>query len=139
MVDNRGGARTGVPGRAYTNRTDLAQNRVAISTPSTGTYGEAADQRRSLQAVPAGVPKLPPLNRPTEFPNEPITAGMSRGPGPGPESLAPIASAGPTPSQQELERMRGLVPALEVIASLPDTSPIFRAFVRDLRGRVRST
>jgi hypothetical protein len=35
--------------------------------------------------------------------------------------------------------MRGLVPALEVIASLPDTSPTFRAFVRDLRGRVRST
>lgn len=37
------------------------------------------------------------FNRPTERPNEPITAGMPTGPGPGPESLPGIgamASAG---------------------------------------------
>jgi hypothetical protein len=139
MADNRGGSRTGAPGRAYTNRSDLNENRVAALPISTPTYGEGAAQRRSLQAVPTGIPKLPPLNRPTDFPDEPLTAGMARGPGPGPESLAPLQAAGPTMSQQELERMRGLIPALEVIASLQDTSPTFRAFVRDLRGRVRST
>lgn len=34
---------------------------------------------------------MPPgqLNRPTERPDEPLTAGLSQGPGPGPEVLSP--------------------------------------------------
>lgn len=138
MADGRGGRRVGTPGTAYTNRTDLNRERVALPTPDTGTYGEAAAQRRGLQAVPAGVPKLPPFNRPTEFPNEPITAGMPRGAGPGPEALANLPSANQTPQMADLERMRRVLPALEVMADLEDTSDAFRLYVRKLRGQIRA-
>jgi hypothetical protein len=70
------------------------------------TYGEATQQTQAQRAVPTGttpvsaqaqqmaaqgpasqaraVPGAQPLNRPTERPNEPLTAGAPFGPGPGP-------------------------------------------------------
>ena len=62
------------------------------------TYGEGARQQASQRVVPTGPPptepgggvQITPLAAPTERPNEPITAGLPMGPGPGPEALAPI-------------------------------------------------
>lgn len=77
-------------------------------------FGAQADQLRSLQALPlatqpngpstnagpgvavtgatpppdgAAPGSLPPLNRPTDRPGEPVTAGSPSGPGPGPNAL----------------------------------------------------
>jgi hypothetical protein len=138
--DNRGGYRVGSPGMGYPQRTDLNVNRVAMPTVPGQTYGEGAAQRRDLQQVPAGIPKLPPFARATEFPGEHVMSGVSQGPGPGPESLAILPGMGnQTPQQVDVERMRASLPALEKIADLPDSSDAFRAWVRQLRGTVRMT
>lgn len=58
------------------------------------TYGEATRQRESQQAVPVGPPPAPgPFAGPSERPDEPITAGMDMGEGPGREALSPVAAA----------------------------------------------
>lgn len=74
----RGGPRSGVQGKAYSNRTDLMQKPrepVALPTPAPPT---AAPQDTG--------PLTPsvPLNAPTTRPDEPVTAGVGMGPGPGP-------------------------------------------------------
>lgn len=78
----------------YPNRSDL---RGAPKAEFTGqTYGEAAAQDVAQQKVPTGAtppaaagllpagprPGLAPFNRPSERPDEPITAGSNFGPGP---------------------------------------------------------
>lgn len=108
----RGGRRAGAPGRDYPNRSDMRQGvRVAPSQ----TYGDATAQANAQKVIPlARVPQptapppqaappgpagvLPgqygPLHGPTNRPQEPITAGLASGPGPGPEALG--QSADPT-------------------------------------------
>lgn len=91
----------------YPNRSDLrnpAKKPARMVVPGQ-TYGEGAAQMRSQQAVPmASAPTdappadmsqiagpvpgaLGPLDRPSERPDEPITAGIPSGAGPGPEAL----------------------------------------------------
>lgn len=112
----RGGKRSGKPGTAYSNRSDLTQ---APSAAPGQTYGTATAQLQAQKVAPlpqqAGPPPpaagsapgvaqapgaapagpmpgaLGPLNRPTERPGEPLTAGLATGPGPGPEAVAPPA------------------------------------------------
>lgn len=95
---NHGGRRQGAPGKAYSNRTDLNQ---PVQVASGQPYGARQEQVAAQKAVPLPaappVPASPPpgpapgsfgaFDRPTERPNEPITAGMAMGPGPGPEVL----------------------------------------------------
>lgn len=87
----------------YPNRSDLrnpATRRVAFTGQ---TYGEGAAQQRSQALVAPGSaqqdvaaqqmaarirPGARPLGRPTERPDEPITAGAPFGPGPGPEAVS---------------------------------------------------
>ena len=77
---------------AYPQRTDL---NMAPSAVPGQTYGEAGAQMAAQRAVPMGAPAAPaapkaptvvpgqygPLDRPTERPNEPVTAGAPFGPG----------------------------------------------------------
>lgn len=80
---------------AYGQRTDL--NMPATAVPGQ-TYGEAGKQMAAQKAVPMAAPAAPvaptatqrptiepgafgPLDRPTERPNEPLTAGAPFGPG----------------------------------------------------------
>ena len=96
----RGGKRNGVQGRAYSNRTDLSGVKPPPVTAAPGQpYGVAGAQIAAQQAVPVAPPPttvtpqdLPPLSRPTDRPNEPVTAGMPIGPGPGPEVLPPLGN-----------------------------------------------
>lgn len=88
-----GGRRVGTPGKQYPNRSDLSTQRVQ-AMPSR-QYGSGARQERAQQAVPLPQENpLPPpgdptvaINAPTARPDEPITAGMPFGPGPGPEAM----------------------------------------------------
>ncbi|MFP4512072.1 MAG: hypothetical protein ACLFRV_03890 [Acidimicrobiales bacterium] len=79
----RGGARQGQPGQSYSNRTDMNTQPVRTG-PSTG-YGQRTMSEGVQQQVPlpAAAPP-PPFGAPTGHPGEPVTAGMARGPGPGP-------------------------------------------------------
>jgi len=83
----------------YANRTDLQNptNKIAVTAAPGQTYGEAGAQRAAQQAVPMGTPQAPViapgslgnLDRPTERPMEPVTAGNPLGMGPGSEALFP--------------------------------------------------
>lgn len=115
--NRRGGSRTGSPGVAYPQRTDLNAGKVLPITAPTGLpYGEhkaLVDTQRQVPiaaAPPAPVPggagatplpatpaplapapgSFPPLDRPTERPHEPITAGAPVGAGPGPEAVGQL-------------------------------------------------
>jgi hypothetical protein len=90
----------GTSGGAYSNRADLAQ---PVQAPSGLAYGErqALEEAQAAQPLPAQVPfdrilaaaqghQFSPvsLNAPSTRPNEPVTHGLSVGPGGGPEVLA---------------------------------------------------
>lgn len=124
-MPRKGRGQSGQSGGAYQNRTDLAapQSRPqAIQVPTGQPYGERQANVESQQQMPLNqeqptVSSVDPyqaaiqaaeatpfapvgLNAPTERPNEPVTAGLSSGPGPGPAALR----AGPTLSSL-LERV----------------------------------
>ena len=129
MPAQHGGRRQGKPGVAYGNRTDL--NAQKIQTVPGQTYGKATAQAEAQKAIP--LPDNTPipgsfgaLDRPTERPDEPVTAGAPFGPGPGP---APV-----NPPSQDLVGMAKYLPTLEFMANQPDSSEALRNFVRRLRG-----
>ena len=99
-----GGTRTGTPGTAYPQRTDLNTSLPVQTAPSEGRdFGAVARDERAQREVPlrpppsatAGVPNVPGpapgeltgLNAPTRRPNQPLTDGVDIGPGRGPEAL----------------------------------------------------
>src|SRR5689334_2097510 len=106
----RGGKRVGSPGKNYQNRTDLHQ---PIRVAPDQQYGQAQALENAQRVIPlptqssapaqaapasspapAGAgPTSGPFTRPTDRPNEPVTAGLPTGPGPGPEILT--SGAGP--------------------------------------------
>lgn len=84
----RGGPRSGNPGTAYANRTDLAADTQPVAVPTGQPYGEAGRQESAMRQM--GIPDLqaqlqalPGLLDPSARPEEPLTAGMPMGPGPG--------------------------------------------------------
>lgn len=104
--DNRGGVRQGQPGRAYAQRTDLNLNTQAIRAGPSAGYGQRVAQEEAQRAVPlagaapapAGAPRqaprafvdpddVPTPGQPTRRPQEPLTAGLPFGPGPGPREV----------------------------------------------------
>lgn len=123
------------PGK-FSARTDL---------PPSQEYGE----RKQMQEIIGGAPTAktrgaadPKLGRPrsasvtplfaeSERPDEPITAGIDRGPGPGSEAL------GMNRMEDEDTNFRANIaaymPVLTYVADLPDTSPETRRIIRQLR------
>lgn len=102
----RGGARQGTPGKPYPNRSDLRQPKVAIPGQAYGVQKQQLQAQAILPVSPspgaapvAGGPPVAstpggpppgsfgPLDRPTDNPSEPLTAGIPMGAGPGPEAL----------------------------------------------------
>lgn len=86
--------------KQYSNRSDLRNSAKLPAKAATGqTYGEAGKQVAAQRAVPMAAPptdvaptatpqqprvapgSMGPLSRPTERPNEPLTAGAPFGPG----------------------------------------------------------
>jgi hypothetical protein len=105
-----GGRRQGRPGTAYPNRSDLQAPKAAPGQE----YGQQAAQLRGQKVMPlpqgppassntvspmaaAPMAQAPavlaptPLSAPTERPNEPVTAGLPFGPGPGPSAIPQMA------------------------------------------------
>ena len=87
--------------KQYPNRSDLRNpaKKIAAKAAPGQTYGEAGKQMAAQRAVPMAAPptdvaptatpqqprvapgSMGPLSRPTERPNEPVTAGAPFGPG----------------------------------------------------------
>jgi hypothetical protein len=88
----------------------------------------------AIQAAAAG--QAPPLGdgaalgMPTQLPDQPVTAGLPMGAGPGPEAVpAPIV-----PTTIDDQNMARRLPMLEAMADRPDASDQLRSWVRRLRG-----
>ena len=107
-------------------------------------YGENLEMQTQMKAAPmaGGATTLPPelaalvgggtpIGAPTQFPDEPVTAGAPLGAGAGPEVMASSAQAD-APTRAKL--LAGLKPMMR-LAEQPDASPEFRAIVRYLRGQ----
>ncbi len=103
----------------YPNRSDLRNpaQKVAKMAATGQAYGEAGKQLAAQSAVPMGgspMEAAPPppmpgqaggLDRMTERPDEPLTAGMPFGAGPGPEALA-APSGGPGSKEDLIMQLR---------------------------------
>lgn len=124
-----------------------------ISTVPGQPYGAAAEQQQAQQIAPmsggglpppagagggdlmamlqqhvAGAPQRGPLVRPTERPNEPVTAGLPMGPGAGPEALTGV---GALARQSAVSNNGTLGNLLQTLATQPSAS----AAMRDLASR----
>lgn len=148
----RGGRRSGNQYSKYANRSDLRAPKPLPVTTATGqAYGVAKQQADAQRAIPLGPQSQPapvgtggvptpivpqasptgaptpvvPLDAPTQRPNEPLTAGVDVGVGPG----APVA-----PPTADPQRMKAWLPALEVLAEMPDASDETRNLVRYWRS-----
>lgn len=97
-----------------------------------GEYGERADMAALQGSAPmAEAAQTPPVpfSAPTQFPDEPVTAGAPVGAGPGPEALSL-----PQQMQQDASKMRSLLPVFEDVANSDPDFKSLRLFVRYLKG-----
>jgi len=123
----RGGRRRGTPGKGYSNRTDLGMDYgMEQGSPAAGGMQLQAMQPQ----LPAVTPDdTPGLTDPTQFPDQPITAGLSQGPGPGPEALM-----NRDPRVQETQKLKRWLPLLNMIGDDPETPDSVRTLVRWIRS-----
>ena len=133
--------RQGQVGKAYSNRTDLNPARAMLNeTPRGGQYGSRKASEDARRMVPMGtteVPNVPAeaapqpamprpvsLTEPTQFPNEPITAGMDN----------PLMGLGPDVMAEDMNRLRSYLPIIQVAAEAEDSPQVLRDFVNFLRS-----
>lgn len=69
----------------------------------------------------------PNLTGPSRFPNEPITAGLPTGPGPGPTTLKDQSAV-------DTQQLKSYLPALTQAANMPNMPSSFVKFVQYLRN-----
>jgi hypothetical protein len=112
---------------ALSQRTDGGPSQGAAQLPD-AKYGEQAEFQELQQGapMPLDTSDLTPLDAPTARPDEPVTAGAPVGEGP---SDLPGYE---TP--EDLMRVRDLLPALTILASMEGVSPATRQLVRQLRA-----
>lgn len=107
----RGGPRQGQPGKSYANRSDLNVDRAPMP-------GSSAEDVSAGGNPPVGPPMLTPdsiptLDEPTQFPDEPVTAGLPFGDGADTVSVAPanlsntliLAALRRNPDNPDLQRL----------------------------------
>jgi hypothetical protein len=115
----RGGKRQGTPGKGYSNRTDLMNNYDQQSaSPAAG----GVEATRAPMQTPDDTPGL---SDPTQFPDEPITAGLPIGAGPGPQRDTRV---------QETQELRRFLPLIGLYLDNPDTPDSVRALFRYIKG-----
>lgn len=100
----RGGKRQGTQGKGYSNRTDLAVDYAPGGNPATGGV-EPPMQQRPIIGPTIGADEVPNLGDPTMRANEPVTAGLNIGLGPGSEAMGPMPPPPMDPIRQVLQAM----------------------------------
>ena len=127
-----GGARQGTPGKAYSNRTDLAKDMMPLPeagtrTPASGGMGQSGeDMMKAAQNAPRPIyaDDFPNLKDPTTRPSEPVTAGLPTGPGPGPSDQR----------RADAQAIKQWLPLLEPLTQDPTTPDSVRQFVNFIRS-----
>jgi hypothetical protein len=89
---------------------------------------------RASEVRAAAQEAVTPLYAPTQRPEEPITAGIPMGAGPGPEVLGMNQPSADTDADRQ--KLLSYLPALETIAQSPSSSQSFRNYVRLLRANL---
>lgn len=123
----------------FSRRTD-GPGQPTRALPNAG-YGEQAEfqsiqrgAKMSKQSQPRpDMPEIVPLNAPTMRPDEPVTAGVDRGPGPGSNVLGI-----PNPAEQrvgDFEKLSKYMPLMEMYAQSPVSSGTLKNFLRYLRSQ----
>lgn len=124
----RGGNRQGTPGKAYSNRTDMATNyNMQAGSPASG--GIQAPPQSQPVRLPVYPEDTPNLSDPTQRPNEPITDGLSIGAGRGREALTNF-----DPRVGETSQLKMWLPLLEPLANDPESPDSFRILVQFIKG-----
>jgi hypothetical protein len=159
------GRQKGTPGRTYPNRKDLrpASKQQPIKAATGQPYGIRKQQIEAQRAQPLPAAPTPdfasllaaaeafdpgerqPFDRPTERPDEPLTAGLSSGAGPGPEVLGPrmqIALGMKPPSAMTASRAAFLLE--QAVSSLGDevsasTLAILNGLKKEAQGEPPAT
>lgn len=129
----RGGSRQGTPGKAYSNRTDLM---ASPKPPQPGQVNPTA--AGGITAPPpagpqqAGPPRpmpspddTPMLSDPTQRPDEPITAGLPIGAGPGPTGFD---------QKQERQSLKRYLPLIDPYLNAEDTPDSVRMIYRLIKA-----
>ena len=115
----QGGARQGTPGVGYSNRTDLMSNYdMAENTAAAGGIEPVTTPAQSPDDTPG-------LSDPTQFPDEPITAGLPIGAGDGPMRDT---------RREDTKQLRKYLPLLETYIDRPDVPDSVRALFRYIRS-----
>lgn len=118
-----------LPNAKYGESTAFREAQAAA--PMSGDIGSGG-----MAAQAGGAPMGPdlsgivPLDAPSQRPDEPITAGMPGGLGPGPripQQTSPL-------TDEQRARLRSYMPVLVILASREDADPNTRQLVRQLRG-----
>lgn len=81
------------------------------------------------QAPPVDLSQVVPMGAPTGRPDEPVTAGVDAGAGPGLSALGLDAANDPS-----VAHLRDMLPALELMANSPTAGFAFKQFVRRVRA-----
>jgi hypothetical protein len=89
---------------------------------------------RASEVRAAAQEAVTPLYAPTQRPDEPVTAGIPMGAGPGPEILGMNQPSADTDADRQ--KLLSYLPALETIAQSPSSSQSFRNYVRLLRANL---
>jgi len=121
------------PGK-FSKRTDLpsAYYGEGVETAAIKSGAPLATTPNVTPSSAPSVSKSPvtPMFAPTQRPDEPITAGIDRGPGAGPEALMMNQPADYTNFNANV---KSYIPVLSYISSLQNTSPETRRAIRQLR------
>lgn len=132
------------PGK-FSKRTDMNMGSIAYgegqetanlmsSAKMAKTPDVRAMSRSDMGMAPSQVERATPLFAPSQRPDEPITAGIPMGAGPGPEALGVNISQD---TEADRNRMISYLPALEAAASDPNSSQAFRNYVRMVRANLK--
>jgi hypothetical protein len=110
------------PGK-YAVRTD----KLELGSTS---YGEGKATQEIKSGAPLAKTPVTSLYAPTERPNEPVTAGIDQGAGPGADALMVNQPDDYTNFNANIE---SYIPVLSYISGLENTSPETRRAIRQLR------
>lgn len=112
----RGGKRQGTPGKGYSNRTDLgADPNMGRNTAATGGMDAPAPVTQGAPERPQVLSRTPDdspmLTAPSQRPDEPITAGLDFGAGPGSDALGMQSYS--QQRQSDIDAIRAHLPMLK--------------------------
>jgi hypothetical protein len=109
----RGGKRQGTQGKGYANRTDLATDYGPQGSPASGEMAPPMGQDFSM-GPSIGADMVPNLGDPTGRAEEPVTAGLPIGAGPGMDAMGPLPPQPTDPMRQVLQAMMLVAPNPDV-------------------------